>query len=133
MDESLPRRDYPEASFCAVGAVASGLMGIDPDGERGRIQTLSGLGDVEWVALCHAQALDGCVTVEHWGHEASRLENECGHDVVWRACFAGKRSVWADGRRLEAQVVTDPLSGRTISYTDIAVPAGQSVHVAARE
>ena len=127
MDKSLPRRDYPEASFCAVGAMASGFMGIDPDGENGRIRTLSGLGDVEWAALCHAQALDGCVTVEHWGHGASRLENECGHDIVWRACFVGKRSVSSDGRKVETHVVTDPLSGREISYADIVVSAGKSV------
>ena len=131
MDRDLPRRDYPEASFCAAGAVATGLMGIDPDGENGRIRTLSGLGDVEWAALCHVQVLDGHVTVEHWGHEESSLENECRHDLVWRACFPGCRGIRADGRKLEAQVITDPLSGRTVSFADIIVPAGKSVRAAA--
>ena len=131
MDRDLPRRDYPEASFCAVGAVAAGLMGIDPDGESGRVRTLSGLADVEWAALCHVQALDGRVSVEHWGHEASSLENECGHGLVWRACFPECRSIRADGHEVEARRATDPLSGRTLSFADIAVPAGQCVRATA--
>ena len=127
MDKSLPRREYPEASYCALGATAAGLMGIDPDGEHGRVRTLSGLADVEWAALLHAQALDGRVSVEHTGHERTEFTNECAHEVIWRACFPGKGRVRADGREADTKYMMHPFSGQELSFADIPVPTGGTV------
>ena len=128
MDETLPRRDYPEASFCAVGATVSGLMGVDPDAEHGVVRTLSGLADVELAEMLHIAALDGHVSVEHKGHSATALTNECDHGITWRACFPGERRVMSNGYMLPAQTAVMPCSGRTVTYADIPVPAGARAH-----
>ena len=127
MDPSLPRRDYPEASFAAIGAVASGLMGIDPDGEHGAVRTLSGLSDLDFVELLHVSALDGAVSVRHEGHAATELENECDHDIVWRACFPGQGRISVSGRHVPAQTVTMPCSGQTVICAEIAVRPGERI------
>ena len=127
MDPSLPRRDYPEASFAAIGAVASGLMGIDPDGEHGAVRTLSGLSDLDFVELLHVSALDGAVSVRHEGHAATELENECDHDIVWRACFPGQGRISVSGRHVPAQTVTMPCSGQTVTCAEIAVRPGERI------
>jgi len=132
MDKNLPRRDYPEASFCAVGAVAAGLMGIDPDAEHGRVTTLSGLANVEWASLLHVQALDGAVSVEHAGHDRTTLENECAYPIVWRACFDGIRRIFVDGREADAQSAVLSCSGKRASYADIPVEPGAAVTAEAK-
>ena len=132
MDETLPRRDYPEASFCAVGAAVAGLMGVDPDGEQGVVRTLSGLADVEWAAMLHIGALDGHVSVEHTGHSATVFTNECDHEMIWRVCFDGERRILSNGSALPAQTLAMPCSGRIATYADISVPAGVTARAEAK-
>ena len=121
MDETLPRREYPEASYAAIGAIVNGLMGVMPDAEFNRVSTLSGLSDVEWVALWHIGVLDGRVSVEHTGHERTELTNECEHPITWRACFPKAERICVNGQDMAAILETDPLSGRTICYADVTI------------
>ncbi len=126
MDPALPRRNYPEASFCAVGAIFAGLMGIEPDGEHTLVRTLSGLSDVEWAELSHAQVLDGAVSVEHTGCQSTRLTNECDHPILWRACFEGGGTVRVNGQPVPTREAELSCSGRSVVYADIPLPAGAS-------
>lgn len=127
MDPELPRRDYPEASFSAIGAIVTGLMGIEPDGETRRVATLSGLGDVEWAALEHVRVLDGYVSVEHTGQTRTECVNECAAPILWRARFPGEHSIRVNGRPASAQTETMACSGMLVSCVNVPLAPWETV------
>ena len=131
MDKTLPRREYPEASFAAIGALVAGMMGVDPDAERGAVKTQSGLGGLEWVTMNHISVLDGHITVEHEGHEKTCLISECPRPIIWRAQFAGDRKIFIGGSPAKVESCVDPRSGRKICWAETAVAPGEAVCAAA--
>ena len=126
-DPSLPRRDYPELSFSAIGAVVTGLMGIEPDGEFHRIATLSGLADTVWVALKHVHVLDGFITVEHFAHRKTKLTNECARSIHWSARFKGQQRLCLNGNPVESKQEIMPCSDQRVTYVDAIVAPGQTM------
>ncbi|MBQ8972288.1 MAG: hypothetical protein IJ074_04335 [Clostridia bacterium] len=131
MDPQLYRREYPEASYSAVGAIATGLMGVEPNAALNQVATLSGIGDIEWVALEHINVLDGHISVEHRGHEATLLTNECAHPIVWRARFAGEHLLQQDGREVEMHEEIMRISEQTVSYVDVSIQPKETICVKA--
>ena len=140
MDPACYRKEYPEASFSAVGAVATGMMGIRPeradcagnvlDG-MGRISTRASLAGVDWVELDHVPVLGGEISVRHEGDSCTLFAREMGESVIWRAAFDGECAININGARVPAIVAVDEFSGRTYTYADIEVRAGEE-HIAER-
>lgn len=81
------RREYPEVSFTAIGAVASGYMGIWPDAGLRMVSTHSALLGAEWAELSSLPLWGGNISVYHEGRLASTLENKTGGVLTWRCSF----------------------------------------------
>jgi hypothetical protein len=93
MDPELARKEYPEASYCGIGAVATGLMGICPDSTTNTIATLSGLVGTDWVELSYVPVLGGEISIRHDGLESSQLSWRGDKCIVWKPSFCGVGSV----------------------------------------
>lgn len=82
IDPQLPRKEYPEASFCAVGAVVSGLMGISFNAPKREVMTRPSLAGIEWAELRHVPFPGGELHVVHTT-ETSSLGNATDDPVYW--------------------------------------------------
>ncbi|MBD5161901.1 MAG: hypothetical protein HDT14_07835 [Oscillibacter sp.] len=89
LDPSLPRREYPEVSFAAVGAYVTGLMGISGDAASRTLYTSGQL-----PAAVGAASLENCPlfggTIDLTYQDRSvRLRNCTGAPLRWRGmCVA---------------------------------------------
>ncbi len=133
MDPACPRKEYPEASFCAVGAVATGMMGIRPeraaaDGTvlpgMGRVATRAALVGEDWVELDHVPVLGGEICVRHEGAQRTLFARESGPAVTWRAAFDGECGIKVNGRAVDAVHAADEFDGSAYTYADIEVEPG---------
>jgi hypothetical protein len=124
----MPRREYPEASYSAVGAAATGLMGIAPDAAEGVVRTRAGLAGVHWAELEHVPLLGGVFSVRHDGTARSCALLEAGPPIVWRAAFAGRHAqITADGAVISARHTEDAFTGEIYSFADIPLTPGKAV------
>jgi hypothetical protein len=125
VNPSLPRREYPEVSFAAVGAFAAGLMGIQPDAARHVVATQSHLTrDTSWAALSHVPVFDGDISVRHLGLTETRFTNG-GHQLIhWEARFSGSYT-----RLLINDRATAARRKPGISYSLVDVAPGATVSV----
>jgi hypothetical protein len=112
MDPALPRKEYPEASFCALGAMASGLMGFRPDAKEGRLSTLPGLGGLGWAEMNRVPLLGRRVSLCHEGENASTLTLEEGEALPWRCCFPGGGRIRFPVATAGAGAGVSPFSGK---------------------
>ena len=56
--DSFFGKDQGEVAFAVIGAVATGLMGITPDGPKSTVETLPRLGEaLKWAKLAHVPVL----------------------------------------------------------------------------
>jgi hypothetical protein len=122
---ALPRREYPEVSFAAIGAFAAGMMGIEPDASSYTIATRSHLTTATaWATLSHVPIFDGEISVRHSGLTETRLTNDGSQLIHWEARFTGKAArLWVNGKQARAR--TKP----GISYALVDVRPGQTVTV----
>jgi hypothetical protein len=130
-DPSKERREYPEVPFAVVGAIASGLMGIEPTAETLTIRTRSGLTEATpWAELRNVPIFDGAVDVRHEGRRSTTLSARAGGGFIWRAAFGGRwDELDVDGVKMKANAETLDESGRTISFVEIEMSAGKRVTV----
>ncbi len=99
------RREYPEISFAALGAIASGYMGIRPNAMTHQVETLSATGS-NFAQLNYLPLWGGHIHLIHEGEKASVLENLTGEDFTWRCRFSNgeeKRLIVAAGETKRAQ------------------------------
>jgi len=82
-DPGLSRREYPEVSFTAVGALVTGLMGISPDAAISRVVTRSALHDGEWAQLEGLPLWGGDISLLHDGGTRSTIANHTGRALLW--------------------------------------------------
>jgi hypothetical protein len=123
------RREYPEVSYSVLGALVTGLMGIDPDADS--ILTVSGLGAIDWAEIANLPVRGNEIGVRHDGGRKTRFTNQKGLAVTWRAGFAGSfATLTADGKRIKAEVERTA-SDRNISWVKIAVAPGATSTVEA--
>ena len=134
LDPFLRRREYPEVSFTALGHIVSGLMGVRPRASEGVIETKSRLtNDVKWIHVSHLPIYYNEISLRHEGRSMSRLGNESGPPLNWRAVFEGTyRTLLVDGEEREATVRINPGEGRE-SWVEVGVRAGESVVVGVGE
>ena len=129
-DPKLARREYPEVSFAAVGAVANGLMGISIDAPAQTVETLAHLTrETPWARLRHVPVMQNEIAVEHRALEETKLTNEDGPAILWKACFPGHPvQLQVDGKRAES-IEGRGANGQIYNCTVVTVKSGRS-HVA---
>ena len=130
-DPAKERREYPEVPFAVVGAIAAGLMGVEPAAQSRRIQTRSGLTDATpWAGLRNIPVFDGAVDVRHEGRCKTTLTVRSGGSFFWRAVFDGRwDELEVDGVRTRASSSNLDEAGRPVSWVDIEMSAGQRTTV----
>lgn len=131
-DPAKKRREYPEVSFALVGAVATGLMGIEPDARTRTISTRSRLTvDTPWAELRNVPVFDGVVQVRHEGRRTTALAVLSGGSVEWRAVVEGRwDELSVDGVSRKALQGLDE-AGRPVSWVTVRLAAGEKAVVAA--
>ncbi len=125
---------YPEISYTAVGFVASGLMGIEPDAPHHRIATLGRLtGEVDWVQLDHIPLGNHDVLVRHENaNRKTTVRNNSGTEkLIWEARFPGSHSILlVDGVAQKAN--RQFRNGVEVSSVEVVVEAAQQKTVTAQ-
>ncbi len=131
-DPAKKRREYPEVSFAVIGAVATGLMGLEPDARTRTISTRSRLtDDTEWAVLRNVPVFDGTVDVRHDGRRETSLTVRAGAGVVWKAVFeGGLKELTVNGILGKASQGEDA-AGRPISWITVELAAGETAVVIA--
>ncbi len=79
----LKRREYPEISYAAIGAIVTGLMGIRPNAAEGVLHTRSTLNSGEFAQVNHLPLWGGEISLLHEGRERSTLFNQTARPVSW--------------------------------------------------
>jgi len=131
MDPALKRREYPEVSYTAIGALGSGLMGIRPALEEGTIETFPQLtAETNWAALHHVPAGKNTISVKHQANGKTELTNEAGPELTWRAGFPGKTSSLLVNDKRNPAMSRVRIGGAAESYCEVRVKAGETCVVA---
>ncbi len=126
MDPDLERREYPENPFTAVGTIVRYLMGVDPRASENTVETVPRLPEeVAWVQIEHVPVLAGEISVYHSSLTETRLENESGATIQWRAVLPGAHDVLeVDGER-QASKIRHTEEGLPESYVELEMRVGQ--------
>ncbi|WP_169083900.1 MGH1-like glycoside hydrolase domain-containing protein [Paenibacillus sp. PL91] len=129
MDPALERREYPEVSFAAVGAVVSGLMGISADGGS-TVATVSRLTEeLAWAEISEVSVLGRMVSVKHKGRTYTEFTGHSAEALVWRAEFYNDAespvALLHNGEAVRGACGIDKL-GRRYVYAEIAVAPGET-------
>jgi len=132
-DPAKKRREYPEVPFALVGAVATGLMGLEPDARTRTVSTMSRLTEeTAWAELRRVPVFDAVVSVRHEGRRTSSFSVLSGGSVEWRAVVEG---LWdeliVDGAGRSARQGEDE-AGRPISWVTVRLAAGEKAVVTAQ-
>ena len=137
--ERKNRREYPEVSYSVIGAVVTGLMGIelvlaDPDKAQheslyveGTVRTTSHLtATTKWAELRHVPIRANEITVRHEGLSETMVTNEAGLALIWNACFAGSHAkLMANGKTVEAGASGAARNGQPLTCATIVVGSGE--------
>jgi hypothetical protein len=125
--------NYPEVSMTAIGFVATGVMGIEPDAPRHAVSTLGRLtSDVAWIQLDGIPVGAHKVQVKHENnnHKTTLVHSSGVLDITWEACFPGSYTeLQVDGVATAARQKT--IKGVPVSYTTVTMAVGQRKTVSA--
>jgi tetratricopeptide (TPR) repeat protein len=143
--EDKARREYPEVSYSVIGAIVSGLMGIqvenaDPGNAltdsmyvEGPVSTLPRLtAQTQWAEIDEVPVRNNYVRVRHDGLKKSSFQNVYGPSLIWNACFpvpVSKLSV--NGTTVPAKAARQ--HGQTLSCASTPVGSGDTATVEAIE
>ncbi|HEY1964677.1 MAG TPA: hypothetical protein VGG59_07095 [Acidobacteriaceae bacterium] len=125
------RREYPEVSYAVIAALVSGVMGLEPrhSGEPFDVRTLSLLPATDRATLSGVAIGGNHLEITHIGQSQTRLKNNAGPALRWRAAFISR----VDHLRVNAKLVVARqatlASGETIIWTDVIVPPAAEVIV----
>jgi tetratricopeptide (TPR) repeat protein len=133
------RREYPEVSYAVVGAIVTGMMGIEvmlaePQKAleeslyvEGTVGTLSRLtAKTKWAEVKHVPVRANEISVRHDGFSKTTLTNEAGPALMWDACFGGShRRLLANGKAVEARATGLTRNGQTVSCATVVVGSGE--------
>ena len=126
LDPQLPRREYPENPFTAVGSITHFLIGINPLASQGVIETKSRLPEaVSWVEIEHVPVLNNSIMVRHVGVETSHLLNETGDQFVWRAVFEGEHDALVVNGEQRAAEQRLTFFGTVETFVDVIAKPGE--------
>lgn len=123
----LHRREYPEVSFAAVGAIVTGLMGISA-GETNAVYTLSHLPThIHWAEVDSVPIKQNLISVRHEGRTMTTLSNRSGPSLTWNALFPCPGECVVDGKIVETAKFH--WNGEIVYGTVIPVSSGETVTV----
>jgi hypothetical protein len=131
LDPEFAGRGMPEVVFVAVGAAATGLMGISPDAPRKMLETQSRLPKgLEWVKVSRLPILQNEVTIYHHGTAETTITNQAGPVFEWQTSFPAPTSslkprIVVDGRPVEATTVRQT-NHQTVVSVRVPVKPGQT-------
>jgi hypothetical protein len=136
MDLTRPdkdRREYPEASFSVIGAIVTGMMGIDvvdDSGSHPLLRSISRLRSAsDRAKLSGVRVRENLVDLEHFGGRESTLTNHSKMPIHWQAAFPGRASILkVNGQPVRSTITLDGLL-TSVSSTVIDVPSGSTVSV----
>lgn len=137
MDLTRPdkeRREYPEVSYSVIGAMATGMMGIevigDGNSERPLLHSFSRLlHESDSATLKGIRVRGNVVDLEHLGDRRCTLTNRSGETIHWQAAFPGTiSSLIKNGHPVHAQTSFDA-AGAPMSWIITDVPVGATVSV----
>ena len=130
-DPDKARRDYPEVPFAVVGAIVTGLMGVEPAADTRTVRTRSGLtASTPWAELRGLPVFAGVVDVRHEGRQRTMLNARSAGDFIWRAVFDGHwDDLEVDGVEKHANNATVDEAGRTVSWVEVKMSVGKKVTV----
>jgi mannosylglycerate hydrolase MGH1-like protein len=126
----LHRREYPEVSFSAIGAIATGLMGLCADARACRLSTLPRLTPgVGWVEMTDIPIFVGRVDLKHMGQDETCVTNRTGKPFNWRARFLGAHAtLWIDNEECAA-TIEECAHGPLQSWVEIQAESGKRYRV----
>jgi len=126
------RREYPEVSYSVIEAIVSGVMGIalGHSNDNFDVSTLSRLpADSDHATLTSVSLRNNQLNVTHTGTSTTRLKNNSGPALRWRAEFPGISPYLSiDGKRIAAEHAVTA-EGVPISWADVGVPPGAAIVV----
>jgi hypothetical protein len=128
------RREYPEVSYAIIGALVTGMMGVDVTSPLqskpnqalddtpvlGTVSRLSGKTD--WVELDHLPVRKNVINVRHDGRRSSILINVSGPELLWEPGFYGRSTFLMVNDKKVVAIVTTDHQGRSITTTKVRVP-----------
>ena len=136
LDLSRPnreRREYPEVSYSIIGAIVTGMMGVDVtsplqrnSGHAHDIRTVISTRPQlsrksQWVELDHLPVRKNVINVRHDGGRSSSLTNVSGPALLWQPGFYGRSHfLMVDGHRVAASATSDN-QHRPMTTTNILV------------
>jgi len=124
------RQEYPEVSYSVIGAITTGLMGINVVPARNlEVETLPALTlPARWAELRNLPIQKNAVTVRHNGNHETVFTNRNGPALFWRAAFPGTyRQLLVGGKPMAAHNEERTLV--KISWVEVPVGAGDTVRV----
>jgi hypothetical protein len=131
-DPAKKRREYPEVSFTLIGAITTGLMGIQPDARTRTVETRSRLiKETEWAELRNVPVFDGFIDVRHDGRHRTTCAVHSSSPIAWKAVIEG------DWEELEVNGIArkalhgEDTAGRKISLVLVDLAAGERAVVRA--
>lgn len=145
LDLSRPdraRREYPEVSYTVIGAIVSGMMGVNVVPETSRrtdgllakkvvIQTLPRLSEQTAEAeLDNLPIRANVIDIRNVRDQSSTMTNVFGPAFTWRASFDGAFTfLLVDGKKVKGKRRIALLS-TPVTYVDVFLPPGKTVTVA---
>jgi hypothetical protein len=131
-DPAKKRREYPEVPFALIGAVATGLMGLEPDARTLTVATRSRLAaKTEWAELRNVPVFDNAIDIRHDGRLGTSVAVRSGGNVVWKAVVEGRwKELMVDGTARKALQGEDE-AGRPVSWVMVKLAAGEKAVVVA--
>ncbi len=79
----LKRKEYPEVSYAAIGAIITGLMGICPNAAHGTLRTRSAVNDGAFAQVNQLPLWGGEISLLHEGRRKSTLQNQTARTILW--------------------------------------------------
>ena len=129
--DSFFGKDQGEVAFAVIGAVATGLMGLTPDGPKSTVETLPRLAEaLKWAKLAHVPVLRNEIVIEHRGIRESTFTNSAGPAIQWKIAFpltapVSSPSIVVDGVPTAAAIEWRPDRQPVVS-TVVPVAPGKS-------
>lgn len=117
------RNAYPEVSYAWIEGLVGGYMGIKPEASTNSICTLfRAVGD-DTAEVTNVPVWNGSVSLQHKGHQESRLRNNTGKSFIWKACFLGTWSqAEVNGKKIAVEHIADILGNK---FTVVKVKIGR--------
>jgi hypothetical protein len=137
MDLTRPdknRREYPEVSFSVIGAMVTGMMGIevvdDGNSQRPLLHSISRLTkNSDSATLTGVRVRENLVDLEHVGNRRSTLTNRSGPTLHWQATFSGRVPfLMVNGHPVRSKISSDAALAQ-ISWIITDVVPGATVVV----